>query len=176
MRRFVLVLSAVLLAVPFAFAKEEKLKDADVPKAVAEALAKKYPKAKVVGWEKETDKEKKVLFEARIEDGKRKLDVGLNPDGKILAEEETIAADEAPAEVKKGLADSKYAKWTVKLTEKVITEENDKEPAYEYLLQDGDNRAEVVFDKTGKIKEEEVKSKKKEGKEGKEEDEDDDDD
>lgn len=172
MKRFVLVLAAVLLASTFAMAKEEKLKEADVPKAVLEAVAKKYPKAKAVGYTKETDKEKKVLIEASIEDGKRKIDIDLSPEGKILAEEEQINAEAVPAEVKKGMADSKYSKWTVKRIEKVVTAENEKEPAYEFIIEDADNSGEVVFDKAGKIKEEEVKAKKKEGKKDEDGDED----
>jgi hypothetical protein len=37
----------------------------------------------------------------------RKIDVELTPEGKILAEEETIAAEELPEAVKKSLAGSK---------------------------------------------------------------------
>jgi hypothetical protein len=151
------------------FAGEEKVKESEVPKATIEAVHKKYPKAKLVGCSKE-DEDGKTTYEVQIEDGARKIDIDLSAEGKILAEEEVIGADALPKEVKAGLAASKYAKWTLKRAEKIVKEEKADDPSYELVLADPEHRAEVVFDKAGKLlKEEQKKVKKAEPKKGEKE-------
>ncbi len=163
------------------FADEKKLEKGDVPKAVLDAVSKKYPKAVMKEFSKETEDEK-TTYEVGIEDGKRKIDVECDEKGKILCEEETIDKDALPDKVKKGFADSKYGSWEVKKTEKIVKEEKNDDPSYELVVvtKEGDKKFEIVFDKSGKLtKEEEKKVKKAEKKDGekkgekKEEDEDD---
>jgi hypothetical protein len=154
------VLAFSLLGLGLVHAGETPLKESDVPKAAIDAVKKKYPKAKLTGFAKLCDHDKTV-YEVQIEDGKRRIDIDVSPEGKILEEEETIAADDLPKEVKKGLADSKYARWKIKKVERVIREEKDKDPSYEVVLQDGESRWEVVFDKAGKITKEEDHTPKK---------------
>jgi hypothetical protein len=173
-QKVALVALAVLGAALPARAGEKAVKESDISKPALEAVKKKYPKAKLVKFAKE-EEDGKTTYEVSIEDGKRKIDIDLSPEGKILAEEETIEADALPKEVKKGLAESKYAKWKVKRAEKIVEEEKAEEATYELLLTDGENTSEVVFDKAGKITHEEEKKKKaKGGKEKKGEDDDDD--
>jgi len=176
------ILAAAALAVVFgaalgARADEQKVKESDVPKAVIDSVKKKYPKATLEGFEKETKKDK-VLYEINIKDGERKIDVELSDAGKILSEEETISKDALPDAVKKGLADSKYGKWDVKLVEKVVHDEKADDATYELVVTNGEQKFEIVFDKSGKLtKEEEKKLKKKpEAKKGDKKSEDDDDD
>lgn len=161
-------------------ADEQKVKESDVPKVVVDAVKKKYPKGTIKQWEKDTKKDDKgvetILYEAGVEDGKRKIDVECNAAGKIVAEEEVIAQDDLPAKVKKGLADSKYGKWDVKKVEKVVHDEKEDGAAYELVVTSGEQKFEVVFDKDGKItKEEEKKAKKKARKDDDDGEEDDDD-
>jgi hypothetical protein len=162
-----------------AFADEKKIEKGDVPKAVLDAVSKKYPKAVMKEFSKETEDEK-TTYEVEIEDGKRKIDVECDEKGKILCEEETIEKDALPDKVKKGLADSKYGSWEVKKAEKIVKEEKNDDPSYELIVvtKEGDKKFEIVFDKNGKLtKEEEKKVKKpKEGeKKGEKKDEDEDD-
>jgi hypothetical protein len=167
---------ALLLGLGFVHAGETPVKESEVPKAAIDAVKKKYPKAKLTGFAKLCEREKAV-YEVQIEDGKRRIEINLSPEGKILEEEETIAADDLPKEVKKGLADSKYGRWKIKKVERTVREENEKEPSYEIILQDGESRFEVVFDKAGKItSEEDHTARKRPTKKGAQKKTDDDDD
>jgi hypothetical protein len=166
------VVAAFAFAAPVARAQEVKVEEKDVPKAVLEAVRKKYPKAKMTGFEKETDKKdkSKVTYEVDIEDGKRKIDIDLTPEGKILAEEETIDPEALPEKVKKGLAGSKYATWTVKSAERIVKEEKEDDPSYELVVTNGERKFEIVLDKEGKITKEEEKKVKKAEKDEKDDD------
>lgn len=141
---------ALGIGLTVARAGEKALKESEVPKPVLDAVKKKYPGAKLTGFAEETRKDK-TRYEIQVEDGKRRIDVTLSSEGKIQVEEEAIAEDALPKEVKAGLEASKYAKWKLKKVERVVTEENEKNPAYELMVADGDTRFEVVFDKDGKI-------------------------
>jgi hypothetical protein len=69
---------------------EEPVAEADLPAAVREAFARKYPGAKAVEMEKETTGEgdaTKVVYEIVIESGKGKLEVQFDPAGKFLGQE-----------------------------------------------------------------------------------------
>ncbi len=143
-------------------ADEEEVKESDVPKAVIGTLKKKYPTASLREFSRDSEAGK-VTYEVEVEDGKRRIDVELSPEGKILIEEEKVSLDAVPERVKKALAASKYAKATAKKVEKVTTEEKADTESYEFHLVDGEKRFEVVFDRDGKIvKEEEKKAKDEE--------------
>jgi uncharacterized membrane protein YkoI len=67
---------------------EKTIAEKDVPKAVAEALAKKYPKATTKKIE-EITKGKAITYEFLIETAeKKKLEVVFDPDGKLIEEED----------------------------------------------------------------------------------------
>ena len=70
-----------------------------------------------------------------------------------------IETSALPEAVKSGLAASAYKSAELRRAEKVITNENDAEPAYELVLAQGKNVTEVVFDKSGKITKEEKHGK-----------------
>lgn len=134
-----------------AFAEEKKINESEVPKAALDGVVKKYPTAKRVGFEREVEKGKTVYEIKLVNDG-RKIDVDVSPEGKIVAEEEEVAIDSAPEAVKKALAASpKYGKWTIKRLEKVINDENTAAPQYEYVVMNGKSKAEVVFAADGKL-------------------------
>jgi uncharacterized membrane protein YkoI len=59
----------------------------DVPKAVTEAVLKKYPNAKIMQAE-EVTKDAKVTYELIITAGGKKLEVVFDPRGKFLEEED----------------------------------------------------------------------------------------
>ena len=140
-----------LLIAGSAFAGESKISEAEVPKAVLDGVAKKYPAAKKTGFEREVEKGKTV-FEVKLLNGGHKIDVDVSPEGTILEEEEEIAFDAAPAAVKAALASSsKYAKWTVKRAERVVTAGNHAEPHFEIVVTSGKNKAELVFSTDGKL-------------------------
>jgi hypothetical protein len=157
-----LVLALVLVGAgaESARSEEKKIDKAAVPKPVLDAVAKKYPAAKMVAFE-EAEEEGKKLYEIGIESGGIKTDVELTADGKIAGEETVITKAELPAAVTTGLASSKYKGWKVDKVEKVIKEEKTDSPEYELVMTSKKKKFEVVFDKDGKITKEEDKSKAK---------------
>jgi len=67
---------------------EEEIEIKALPKEVADALDAKYPKAKLEGAEKETEGDK-ISFEVRLTTAEgKKLEVELDPKGKVLEEED----------------------------------------------------------------------------------------
>ena len=167
MRRLLPALVATLLLSVPALARadddEKPVNEKDVPKAVVEALQKKYVGAKVTAWMSE-EEDKALHYEAKIEvatrdkDGKesmRKMEVVLSSEGKILEEEEKISTEALPDSVKKGLADSKFAKGTVTHVARIVKNEKTDDPTYEIALVLDKQKVEVTFDKAGKVLEEE---------------------
>jgi uncharacterized membrane protein YkoI len=136
--------------------QEKKLQKADVPKVVLDAVTKKYPTAKLNGFEQEMA-DGKMIYEIAIDAGKGKMDVEVSPEGKIVAEESVLPPTELPASVKASIAGSKYKSWKMKGAELVIKNEQNDEPLYEVVFTQKKAKFEVVFDRTGKITEEEAK-------------------
>jgi uncharacterized membrane protein YkoI len=67
---------------------EEEIEIKALPKEVSDALDAKYPKAKLEGAEKETAGDK-ITYEVRLTTAEgKKLEVDLDPKGKILEEED----------------------------------------------------------------------------------------
>ena len=65
---------------------EEMLTKESIPDAVSKTLSGEFPKAKIIGVEK-TTKGTDVTYEAHIMNGKEKLEVVMNGDGKIQKKE-----------------------------------------------------------------------------------------
>jgi hypothetical protein len=153
-----ILVSIALFCAGVAAAGEKKIARTDVPQPVLAALAKHFPSAKQLAFAREQE-HGKVIFEAELQDGARRLDVDVTPEGKLAAVEETIAFDAAPEAVRKGVAASKYAKFTVTKAEKVQSFEDDKvaSTAYEFVVKAKNQKVEIVLDEAGKIVKEEPK-------------------
>ena len=148
----------VLVSVP-ARADEEKVPLDKLPKAVAGAVAKMFPKAKVVSASKELA-DKKTVYEVSIKDGEQNVQVTVTPEGEITEVEKEIAAKDLPKEVT-AVLDDKYAKAKIEKAEEVT---KGKELTYEVLLVTADKKTlEIKFDPKGKVLNvEEKKAEKKE--------------
>lgn len=123
-----------------------------MPKAVAEAVKKRFPKAELVEAAKETTGDK-VEFEVSIKDGKSKIDLMLTPDGKIIVIEKQIATKDLPRAVTDALA-AKYPKATFTTVEEVtkVTEGKEALDFYEVLLMTAEKKTfEVKVTAEGKI-------------------------
>src|SRR5262245_5344167 len=125
---------------------EKPVKESEVPKPVLDAVKKKYATAALKEFTRE-EEEGKVSYEVKVElkekEKTRTIEVICSPEGKIEAEEEKISEADVPANVKKALAESKYGKWAIKKIERIIKEEKESDPFFEFLLVDGKNKAEV---------------------------------
>jgi len=139
--------------------EEKKIQKSEVPRPVLDAVARKYPAAKMAGFER-SDENGKTLFEVRIESGATKMDVELTAEGKIEVEETAIASADLPAAIKAGLAASRFKGWNTRKIEKVIKQEKTENPFYELVVQNRSKKTEVVFDRDGKITQQEEKSVK----------------
>jgi hypothetical protein len=147
---------------------EEKVPLDKLPKAVTEAVKKRFPDAELQSAEKEKEGDKTV-FEVGIKNKGQKIDVTVTEDGKVVEIEKEIEAKSLPKAVSETL-EKKYPKATYKTIEEVIKVKDGKdEPAYyEVLLVTSDNKKlEVSLSADGKVTEEEDKSKEKDKKEEK---------
>jgi uncharacterized membrane protein YkoI len=156
-----LALAVAVLVTTVALAGEKPVQESDVPNPALEAVKKKYPKATLKRFARE-EEDGKTFYEVTIETGGTKMDVVVTPEGKIAVEEETIVPAGLPVDVKHALDGSKYKGWTIKKAERIVHDEKTEEAQYEvYVVQaDGQARAEVLLDRSGRILEEEKKGEK----------------
>jgi putative PepSY-like beta-lactamase-inhibitor len=159
MLRLLVVFAAGMLVVPAGVrADEEKVPLDKLPKAVADAVKAKFPKAELVSADKEKDNGKEV-FEVNIKHEGASIDVTVTPEGKIVLIEKTIAAKDLPKAVADALK-AKYPDATIKKVEEIS--KDDKIEKYEALIVAKDKQLlEVSFDPTGKFLEEEKKKSEK---------------
>lgn len=134
-----------------------------VPKAVLDAVKKRFPKAELVEAAKETEGDK-VEYEVSLKDGGTKCDVMLTPEGVITLIEKQITAEDLPKAVTKAV-EAKYPKAAFKVVEEMTVVKDGKESVgyYEVLLVTADKKTvevEVAPDGTFKA----VEEKKAEGK------------
>ncbi|MBI3407480.1 MAG: PepSY-like domain-containing protein [Planctomycetes bacterium] len=141
---------------------EEKVALDKLPKAVADAVKKRFPKAEMTEAAKETENDKTV-FEVTVKDAGKTIDVTLTPEGTILGLEKEIAAKDLPKAVTESI-DAKYPKASYKYAEEVIKVKDGQEKLeyYEVRLVTADCKMlEVVVAPNGKITKVEDQTKKK---------------
>jgi hypothetical protein len=136
----------------------------DVPKAVTEAVKRKYPDARIVSAKQEPErKEGKAVYSVSLARGKQEMDVDVDSDGKIVSEEESVEFSAVPEQVQKALKDSKYGNWKVKHVERVTLDEKDSTAHFEILVQSGKQQEELVFALDGRLEKEESPKKNHRG-------------
>jgi hypothetical protein len=142
-----------------------------LPKAVTEAVKKRFPKAEMVEASKETENGK-TEYEVTVKERGKKIDVTLSPEGTLLGLEKQIDAKDLPKAVTETL-EAKYPKATYKTVEEIVKIQDGKEKLenYEVLLVTAEKKEiEVVLSVDGKItKTEDKKEEKDEKKEEKKE-------
>ena len=165
MRQMVCVMVAVAANVAMlsgVWADEEKIPLDKLPKAVVEAVKKRFPKAEMKEASKEVE-DGKTTYEVTVVDDKQNIDVTLTPEGALVSIEKEIAVKDLP----KVIADAvmaKYPKGKMTKAEEVIKVKDGKETLeyYEVILTDGDKKdIEVQIFPDGKIKAEEKKPEEK---------------
>lgn len=156
LRRLGLALVASLLVVTAGRADEEKVPLDKVPAAVLDAVKAKYPGAELTGAEKETEKGATV-YEVALKDKGQKIEATFKADGTLVSVEKEVAVKDLPRAVADALH-SKYAGAKVKKAEEET--EGDKVTYEVRLVTAEGKKMEVVFDRSGKVVEEESKDKK----------------
>jgi YVTN family beta-propeller protein len=142
---------------------EAAVHEADVPKAVVDAVHAKYRGAPVSRWKKEQDDGRDV-YEAKVEvrskskdgsDTVRTLESTWTPDGTFVEQEERIANDALPEAVTRAIAASKWATFSIVRAERMEPAGKESEPQFEVRFEKEKQRTEVTFDSAGKVIEEE---------------------
>jgi hypothetical protein len=166
--RLAVGVAVLAVAVVCARADEEKVPLDKVPKAVMDAVKKKFPKAEVSGASTEKE-DGKTVYEMSLKLDKKNIDVTVTPEGKITLVEKEIDAKDLPKAVASAL-EAKYPKAKIELAEELSKE--DKVTAYEIVIVTAEKKKfEVEFAPDGKfVKEEEKKEKKEEKKDDKKKD------
>ncbi|MFL5330884.1 MAG: PepSY-like domain-containing protein [Gemmataceae bacterium] len=164
MRPLTMVASTVILAcwIGNIRADEEKVPLDKLPKAVAETVKKRFPKAEQIEASKETENGK-TEYEVTIKDSGKKIDVTVAPDGTLLGIEKEIAVKDLPKSVTAGI-ESKYSKATLKSAEEVMKVKDGKEKLeyYEVIIETADKKTlEIEIQADGKIKKTQEKTNKK---------------
>ena len=129
---------------------EQTIKQQDLPKDVLINFVKAYPTAKIKNCSKETEGGK-TTYEIESKEGNIARDVSYTADGSLVSVEESMQYKELPEAVQASIT-KEYPKQKIRRCEKVtkgsITQ-------FEVLLKSGKKRLEIVFDKDGKIVEQE---------------------
>lgn len=140
--RSLLSLAALLTVSLFASARadEDKVPLDQLPKAVSQAVKKRFPKAELVDASKETEGGK-TEYEVTIKNAGKKTDVTLTPDGTIVGMEKEIDVAELP-QVVIDTVESKYKNAKYKKIEEIIKVKDGKESfeSYEILLVTADKK------------------------------------
>lgn len=145
-----IVASILLMTAASAVANEAKVAEKDVARAALEAVTKKYPTAKKVGFDKEVE-HGNLTYEIKLVDGARHIDVDVSPNGRITAEEEVVAEKDVPKLARDALSMSKYGSWKVKRVERVVKNEKADAPLFEFVVGRDKDRADVLISNDGKI-------------------------
>ena len=141
--------------------KNATLTKKDVPAAVLTAFHKAYPNAEIRGVDADTDSAGTV-YELESADGGAKRTTVYTADGTLIEVEDVIAMKDLPSEAQTGIVKA-YPDGEVKMIERATRGDT---VTFEVTIESGETRAEMVFDKAGKI----IRSDKIAEDEGEEED------
>lgn len=121
----VIALGVGLLAVAGVRADEEKVPLDKLPKAVTEAVAKRFPKVEMTAASKEKDGDK-VVYEVSLKKDGKAIDVTVTGAGAITLIEQEIGFQDLPKPVAKTFED-KYPKAKYEIVESVTKAAGGKE-------------------------------------------------
>lgn len=159
MVRLTIVAAGIVLVGAVGRADEEKVPVNQLPKAVVDAVKKRFPALEVNSASKELTDDKKTVYEVTLKDGKKNIDVTLTPAGVIVVIEKEIDHKHLPKVVADAVA-AKYPDAVYKLCEEIIPVKDGRETleSYEVLLETKDRKKiEVVVSPAGKISKTEEK-------------------
>jgi len=151
-----MIMKKVLIAITIlvtGFAQAQKLKESEVPKAVKDSFAKRFPNLKGVEWSKESETE----FEAEFKNAGKEQSANFDQAGKWLVTETEIKKADLPQAVQASIA-KEFAGYKVEEAEKVETANDGIQ--YEVALEKGESNYEVLLSADGKVLKKEEKKEK----------------
>lgn len=152
MKSLKFILAAFLVTTMFAFTS----KDDKAPQKVKESFNKKFPKAKKVKWDKESDTE----WEAEFKMNRTEYSANFLSDGTWQETEHEIKVKEVPQNI---MSSFKKAFPDYQIEEAEISETT-KGLVYEFAIEKGETEMEIAITTNGKIVKQEVKTEDTEDK------------
>lgn len=143
-----------LLASAAARAGEHRVRANEVPPSVRAAIAKRYPRAAILGYVKETERGA-VSYEVSLRLGGRATDVGVSPEGRILSQEDRIDRNDLPAEVSNALLAPAYRQGHIERIERIVEPDGNGAARFEILLRMAGRKLELTFEGDGRLAKEE---------------------
>ena len=138
MKKYSMILGALLMAISFTACSQSK-----VPEAVKTAFNKKFPAAKEVEW----GMEGKTEWEAEFELNEKDMSANFDLQGNWKETETDLENSDIPSVVMQVL-NTKFPGYKVK---DAAYTETPTFSAYEMVIKKGESKKEVVINKTGKI-------------------------
>jgi putative PepSY-like beta-lactamase-inhibitor len=157
MRRFLCVLSAVVVLAVVSFARADEgpneIAVSKLPKKLAAILEVKYPAAELVAAFKDVD-EDETFYSVTLTYNKHEYEVTISSHGEIVETTKTLAARELPEPVLKTIQD-KYKNKTVKSAVEVREVGEKILRTFHVEVDSGPTGMELILDPQGKILSEE---------------------
>jgi len=137
MKKMIVIVAVLLTVNGYA----QKVKEAEVPKAVVESFNKNFPGAKAEKWEKEEGR-----YEAEFDWKKTEASADFSDDGKLLETEQEIKTSALPTSINEYIAKN-YAGY--KITDASKITEASGNVKYEAEVEKGKEEFDLIFDSTG---------------------------
>ncbi len=123
-------------------ATAQKVKEAEVPKAVMESFNNSFKDVKAEKWEKE----KNGNFEAEFDFNKEEMSASYSADGKLMETETEIKVSALPATVSDYIAKN-YPGQKIKEASKIMDDKGTL--SYEAEIKKGKEDLDLIFDQSG---------------------------
>lgn len=140
MKTIIITVAVIVLSMNAASA--QKVKEAEVPKAVVTSFQTHFKGAKADAW----DKEKNGEFEAEFKMNKVEMSANFSADGKLMETEEEIATATLPKSATEYITKN-YA--GIKIEEAAKITDSTGKITYEAEVKKGKEEIELLFDATG---------------------------
>lgn len=136
------IITVAVIVLSMNAASAQKVKEAEVPKAVITSFQTHFKGAKADAW----DKEKNGEFEAEFKMNKVEMSANFSADGKLMETEEEIATATLP-KTATDYVTKNYA--GVKIEEAAKITDSTGKVTYEAEVKKGKEEIELLFDATG---------------------------
>src|SRR5262245_52648982 len=139
-RKMLCLCLAVLFVSAHAGRADDEVPVDKLPKAVVDAIKKKYPNAKLVRAQQESLKKEVIYYEVRIRAGEEEREVVVKPDGEILFVNKQVKAKDLP----KAAAAALEGKYPKARYVEVLEVTKGQKVHYEVRLKTADEKAVLV--------------------------------
>ena len=136
------IITVAVIVISMNVASAQKVKEAEVPKAVVTSFQTHFKGAKAEGW----DKEKNGEYEAEFKMNKVEMSANFSADGKLMETEAEIASTTLPKAATDYITKN-YAGSKIEEAAKITNAAN--KVTYEAEVKHGKEEFELIFDASG---------------------------